>query len=99
MPRIIFSWRKWVGWGVVISLLLILGAFWLMRARYEHRLRQQIWPTHAPAVSAIASSGGTAVPTVMLLGDSRIAEWGLPPLKHWRVVNAGVGGLTTGQSS
>ena len=97
MPRKKFSWRKWAGWGLAISLALILAAFWTVRARYEHRLRQQIWPTHAPEVSAISSAATASVPTVMLLGDSRMAQWGLPQLQHWRVVNAGAGGLRTAQ--
>ena len=97
MPRKTFSWRKCAGWGLVISLAMVLAAFWTVRARYENRLRQQIWPAHAPEVSAISSPVAASIPTVMLLGDSRIAQWGLPELKHWRVVNAGAGGLTTGQ--
>jgi lysophospholipase L1-like esterase len=97
MSRKNFTWRKRAGWGLAISLVVMLGAFWLARAHYENRLRQQIWPAHTPEISSISSSAGASVPTVMLLGDSRIAQWGLPELKHWHVVNAGAGGLTTAQ--
>jgi lysophospholipase L1-like esterase len=97
MPRKNFSTWKWAGGWLAIFLALMLAAFWTARARYEDRLRQQIWPAHAPEISAIASPAAASVPTVMLLGDSRITQWGLPQLQHWRVVNAGAGGLTTGQ--
>jgi lysophospholipase L1-like esterase len=91
------SWRKLAGVGLVISLAVILMAFCTARARYESRLRQQLWPAHAPEISALSSPAVASIPTVMLLGDSRMAQWGLPELRHWRVVNAGMGGLTTGQ--
>jgi lysophospholipase L1-like esterase len=34
---------------------------------------------------------------VLLMGDSRMAEWGVPDLGRWRVLNAGAPGWTTGQ--
>ena len=37
---------------------------------------------------------GTAVPgsrTVLLMGDSRMANWGLPQIEGWRMLNAGCG--------
>ena len=83
--------------ALVASLAAAVLSVWILRARYENRLRQQIWPVAAPAVSVLSSAPGGSVPTVMLLGDSRIAQWGLPQLAYWRVVNAGAGGLTTGQ--
>jgi lysophospholipase L1-like esterase len=91
------TWLKRAGCGLAISLVLVLGVFCTVRTRYENRLRQQIWPTQMPEIKITASPVRGAVPTVMLLGDSRMAEWGLPELNHWRVVNAGAGGLTTGQ--
>jgi lysophospholipase L1-like esterase len=91
------SWRKCTGWGVVVSLIVILATFWVVRARYESRLRRQIWPVSIPAISIVTNPAAASAPTVMLLGDSRMAQWGLPEITHWRVVNAGTGGLTTGQ--
>jgi len=89
-------------WKLCALALAVLFAaicltFWVLRARYERRLREQIWPAGAPEVSVLQSAPGGSIPTVMLLGDSRIAQWGFPQLAHWRVVNAGAGGLTTGQ--
>ena len=91
------SSSKLLGWVLVIALAVLALAFRNARARYEKRLRQQIWATRAPEVSAVASPAGLSLPTVMLLGDSRIEQWHLPAFRHWRVVNAGKGGLTTGQ--
>ncbi|MGA2280697.1 MAG: SGNH/GDSL hydrolase family protein [Verrucomicrobiota bacterium] len=90
-------WLKWFLAALAVSLAAAVLSVGVQRARYENRLRQQIWPAVAPGVSVLSNAPGGLVPTVMLLGDSRIAQWGLPQLAHWRVVNAGAGGLTTGQ--
>ena len=87
--------------GRVLLLAVLFAAlalaFWSARTHYEYRLAQQIWPVTAPDNSTrVGSAAGTA-PTVLLLGDSRMAQWDLPPWPGWRVVNAGAGGLTTGQ--
>jgi peptidoglycan/LPS O-acetylase OafA/YrhL/lysophospholipase L1-like esterase len=88
---------KWLALTAVIFLAAIFSAFWFMRADYEKRLRQQIWPANAPEVSVVSNSPTNFKSTVLLLGDSRVAQWNLPQLSGWRVVNAGAGGLTTGQ--
>jgi lysophospholipase L1-like esterase len=90
-------WLKWLGMALAISLAAMVGLIWAMRERYEHRLQRQIWPAAAPETAVLASPSAGSRPTVLLLGDSRMAQWGLPPLTGWRVVNAGAGGLTTGQ--
>ena len=72
-------------------------AIWSARTHYEYALAQQIWPLTAPEISARSSSPANSAPTVLLLGDSRMAQWDLPRWPGWRVVNAGAGGLTTGQ--
>lgn len=94
--KISSQWKLYALAPAVLIAVIIL-AFWVLRARYERRLREQIWPANAPEVSVLSSAPGGPMPTVMLLGDSRMTQWGLPPLAHWRVVNAGVGGATTGQ--
>lgn len=92
-----FSWRRAASVGSVILVATLMLAGWTARARYEDLLRQRIWPVVAPATSVRESEPASSKPTVMLLGDSRMAEWGLPRLARWRVVNGGAGGLTTGQ--
>lgn len=90
-------WLKWLGLALAILLTVMIGMVWAMRERYEHRLRQQIWPATAPKAAVLVGPSAGSRSTVLLLGDSRVAQWGLPLLPGWRVVNAGTGGLTTGQ--
>ena len=91
------AWWKWGGLALTAIVAAMLMAFGMARARYERHLRSQIWPAAAPEVSVFTGATGGSKPTVMLLGDSRMSQWGLPQLARWRVVNAGVGGATTGQ--
>lgn len=86
-----------VALGIVFTVAAVSMTFWIVRARYEDGLRHQIWPSFVPEISVVSSSDNAGDPTLLLLGDSRMAQWGLPELKHWRLVNAGAGGLTTGQ--
>ncbi|MEI9961254.1 MAG: GDSL-type esterase/lipase family protein [Limisphaerales bacterium] len=97
MPPRNFSWLRRLVLALAILFAVTVLGFWLARERYENRLRQQIWPSDAPKISIVSNSVTNTARTVLLLGDSRIAQWGLPELAHWHVVNAGIGGLTTGQ--
>lgn len=97
MSRSSSSGLKWMGIAFALALAGLIFSAWILRAAYGNRLRQQIWPTSAPEITPLTGSSPGSAPTVLLLGDSRIAQWGLPRLTGWRVVNAGVGGLTTGQ--
>ena len=97
MPRGKFHWLKWFALTLTVLCAGILLSFWLARSRYENQLVQRIWPATEPGIAAQSSSPADSTPTVLLLGDSRMAQWGLPSLPGWRVVNAGAGGLTTGQ--
>ncbi len=93
------AWLKWLGVALVVLLVAMVWSVWALREHYEERLRQQIWPVTAPEMAVLSSPPTGSRPTVMLLGDSRVAQWGLPPLTGWRVVNAGAGGLTTDRSA
>jgi lysophospholipase L1-like esterase len=88
-----FHLLKWPA----LALLALFAAFLPARSRYENQLSRQIWPVVAPEISAVSNSPANFKSTVLLLGDSRMAQWDLPQLAGWRVVNAGAGGLTTGQ--
>lgn len=73
---------------------LALGLF--ARRFYGEALVAQVWPAGTPPPILT----GPEVPgarTVLLLGDSRIADWGLPPIGRGRVINAGRRGCTTAQ--
>ena len=90
----------WLGRSVFVLAVLsaaVALAIWSARTHYEYALAKQIWPLTAPEISTRSSSPANSAPTVLLLGDSRMAQWGLPQCPGWRVVNAGAGGLTTGQ--
>lgn len=92
-----FHRLKWFVMVLAIPCAGIVIAVWSARSQYENRLTQQIWPANTPSISAQSNPPGNPAPAVLLLGDSRMAQWGLPTLSGWRVVNAGAGGLTTGQ--
>jgi peptidoglycan/LPS O-acetylase OafA/YrhL/lysophospholipase L1-like esterase len=85
--------------ALALMVLFTTAAFVVfgLRLKYENRLHAQIWPATAPEISVVSSAPAGSNPTVLLLGDSRMARWGLPSLAGWRVVNAGAGGLTTAQ--
>jgi lysophospholipase L1-like esterase len=90
-------WRTWLAAALAIALAAVLLLVWRLRAGYESRLRQEIWPERAPEPSVVSNAPAGLARTVLLLGDSRMAQWGLPSLAPWHVVNAGTGGFTTGQ--
>jgi peptidoglycan/LPS O-acetylase OafA/YrhL/lysophospholipase L1-like esterase len=87
--------RLWAGAGAcLLAACLVAGFIW---ARYEARLRAQIWPTQTPNLSTWLGEPIPSDRVVLLFGDSRMAEWPAPRFAGWRVVNAGTKGLTTGQ--
>jgi lysophospholipase L1-like esterase len=91
------QWVARLAAALAFSLASAFFALGLLRARYESRLRRQIWPDNVLAISVISNGPAGSARTVLLLGDSRMAQWGLPALAPWRVVNAGAAGFTTGQ--
>jgi lysophospholipase L1-like esterase len=97
MSRRNFHWLKSLAPVLAVLSAAIVFGFWLARSHYEDRLARQIWPLAAPEISVVSNPLTNSIPTVLLLGDSRMAQWDLPLLVHWRVVNAGADGLTTGQ--
>jgi lysophospholipase L1-like esterase len=66
-----------------------------LRSRYVMELEKAVWPGGREAPRVTQSAPGAVRPTVVLLGDSRIAEWPLPAPTGGRVVNAGISGATT----
>ena len=72
------------------------GLLRLSRRLYADALLSQIWPEGQPPEVAVETEapGGK---TVLLLGDSRVANWGSPQLRNFRVINAGAPGLTSAQ--
>lgn len=95
-PRRAGKW-KWPAIGFAVLAVLLFTSFWMLRQHYEHRLARQIYPVAAPRLSVVANAPAHFDATVLLLGDSRMVQWGVPQLPDWRVVNGAVGGSTTGQ--
>jgi lysophospholipase L1-like esterase len=91
--RALARWFAPVLFGI-LALLTLGAAIWVVRKIYADRLVAIASATATPLVRAEPSS---ALPTLLLLGDSRMAEWGLPQLPGFRVVNAGFPGCTTSQ--
>lgn len=80
------------GAALALSVMLVL----LARRQYGETLAAKVWP----AGESAAVTAGTTVSgprTVLLLGDSRIADWGLPQIEGCRVLNAGMPGITSAQ--
>jgi peptidoglycan/LPS O-acetylase OafA/YrhL/lysophospholipase L1-like esterase len=88
---------KWLVLAFVVVIGAAISALFYLWLQYENRLREQIWPATTPEITVVSSAPADSMPTVLFLGDSRMAQWGLPHLSGWRVVSAGAGGLTTAQ--
>ena len=86
--------RSWLLAALGLSVLINALLLWQSRSRYIADLIRQVWPagTGAPVVLESALGGS---PTILLLGDSRIAQWELPRPERGRIVNAGISGATT----
>lgn len=92
---------RWVV-GLLTLLFLSLAAnvvlFRLLRERYARQLEQQVWPAGPAETPRVSGSLRPDAPTVLLIGDSRIAQWpsiSAPSPERW--VNAGVNGLAAAQ--
>src|SRR5438270_6822648 len=70
------------------------GAILVARKVYADRLATKASSSAMPLIRAEPPSG---LPTLLFVGDSRVAEWGLPRLAGFHVVNAGFPGCTTSQ--
>ena len=91
------SRRRMVFLGVFAALVGGLGSSYLVaRAMYARRWLPHVLEAVAPPVT-LRFQPPDASNTLLLLGDSRMADWGLPSLPGWRVVNAGLNGLTSAE--
>ena len=85
----------WVLWGgLCLSILLNVVLYQAARTFYNRESKFRLHPTGTPS---FMETGPESSVRVMLLGDSRCAQWsGFAPHKY-RVINAGVGNETTAQ--
>ncbi len=94
------GWRGW-GWlllaGLAVSLGLNCFLAGTLRQYYRQQLAAQIWPAAADAHPVITGTTNGFNRTILLVGDSRMAEWPLPAPPGTRLVNAGIRRATTAQ--
>src|SRR5438477_475609 len=78
------------------SLASNIGLSLLARRLYGESLLAQVWPVGSPG-PAIAGPEAPGSKTVLLMGDSRVVDWGLPEIRNARIVNVGTCGVTSAQ--
>jgi len=66
-----------------------------LRGTYERYLIRSVWPAQSPASNETID--GTGSPTILLLGDSRLADWKFDRIQQGRIVNDGIRGGTTAE--
>lgn len=86
---------------IAILLLAIVGGVGLgmlesARNRYASEWLARIYASAARAIET-RRQAANGQPEVWLVGDSRAADWGLPQLPGWCVVNLGAGGMTSAE--
>jgi lysophospholipase L1-like esterase len=84
--------------GVILfaALALTLALVFLLRRHYAETLAVKVWPAD-PYTVGVAGTADPGSRTVLLMGDSRMSDWGLPQIEGWRVLNTGLPGVTTAQ--
>src|SRR5437016_9496180 len=89
---------------IILCLLVLLcgalagnvGLSLLARRLYGEKLLGQVWPAGSLPQATVGPEAPESK-TILLMGDSRVADWGLPRIKNGRMINVGARGLTTGQ--
>lgn len=92
------AWHRLTLWilllGLVVSLAINVGLFLTARKYYTREAWVRFHPFNTAAPLKSGHPGGIRV---LLLGDSRIAEWPALPADKFLTINAGVPGETTTQ--
>jgi lysophospholipase L1-like esterase len=86
------TWGLWT--GLAISVALNVGLFQAAKTFYTREAKVRLHPIGVPSFK---ESGPEGAPRVLLLGDSRCAQWPDLALRQYRVINGGVGNETTAQ--
>ncbi|MBL9144228.1 MAG: hypothetical protein JNM99_11170 [Verrucomicrobiaceae bacterium] len=85
----------WISWaGLSVSMAVNVGLFQAAKTFYAREAKFRLHPTGVPS---FRETGPEAAPRVLLLGDSRCAQWPEFALQKYRVINGGVGNETTAQ--
>jgi lysophospholipase L1-like esterase len=80
---------------ISIGLCSSVALLWLARFFYGERLRHKIWPATVASSRIAPVTARTNV--LLLIGDSRIREWGEPQVPDFSVINAGMSGCTSAE--
>lgn len=88
----IATWTLWTGFA--ISAALNVGLFQAAKMFYTREAKFRLHPTGVPSFK---ETGPEGAPRVLLLGDSRCAQWPEFASQKYRVINGGVGNETTAQ--
>lgn len=92
------SRRKILAAAVAVVAFLLAAAVaagWELRRKYERDLAARVWSSGA--VSGSPTVAGSGSPTILFLGDSRLAQWELGGVTRGRYVNAAMSGATTAE--
>jgi lysophospholipase L1-like esterase len=68
----------------------------IARFQYAESLAAKVWPTSQFIIPKL-NIPNSEPKSILLLGDSRIADWGCPTIEGRHVVNAGFRGITSAQ--
>jgi peptidoglycan/LPS O-acetylase OafA/YrhL/lysophospholipase L1-like esterase len=84
--------------GLALALALVVSVILALIARrqYAETLTAKVWPTSQFIVPKLNISNSEPK-SILLLGDSRIADWSCPAIEGRPVVNAGFRGITSAQ--
>jgi lysophospholipase L1-like esterase len=79
-----------------VALILCIALLVLARHHYAEVLAAKVWPAGKVVVAHSARAAPQSI-TILLLGDSRVADWKSPRIEGWHVLNEGIGGLTSAE--
>jgi lysophospholipase L1-like esterase len=83
--------------GVGVLLVAAAAALFAARMWYASRCLQALRSPRDLPVPVQQDPGSSTGRVILLMGDSRVAQWGVPRFPGYRVVNAGIPGATTPQ--
>jgi lysophospholipase L1-like esterase len=87
-------WTRFLVIALLISGAMNVALFLAAKDFYTREAKFRLSPVGIPSFKSIGSEQASPM---LLLGDSRIANWPEVPLEHFRTINGGVGNETTAQ--
>lgn len=87
----------WLAAALIVALAGNGILLFILRQSYEAQLVQQIWPPESKLNQDDLPARADNSRSILLLGDSRMAEWNFSPPPGIQAINAGLPGLTSAQ--